>query len=508
MRILCRILFAASILLSGVPSNAQNAQKIVDQYLRAAGGAKALSRLQTVTLEGTITSSSTGKSGTYAFITKFPNRFYSELIVGGQHFICSYNGKSPWSQGTSGDAVTLLGPEALQLEAAAQYYNSHLVNAQKKKFTLAVIGHESVGGRDATQIEVTSPNLQKRQVFFDAASHLIVKEVAPLMNAGQEILYRDYRAVDGIQLPHTIEIHRAAQSYEISVSRAAINAPVRETVFDFPKRSQVHLPDLKALFQEIIDNQKKIDKVREEYASTKIVQEDELDSSGKLKKREVSEYQVFYLKGSEIRTLIKKNDKPLSQDEQEKENERVQKRIQEIQSGEGRRAKQEAKRKAKEEKAKEQGKESEEVGISSVLRACQFVNPRHERFRGQDVLVFDFESNPDYKPRNLGERLLQKLVGVMWIDEQAHDVVRLEAYFSDNFKVGGGLFASLHKGTSFAFEQSYVNGEVWLPGYEEVHIGARIALVKSIHVNEITRYSNYKKFNVETLSNTSLPKND
>ena len=36
------------------------------------------------------------------------------------------------------------------------------------------------------------------------------------------------------------------------------------------------------------------------------------------------------------------------------------------------------------------------------LRACQFVNPRHERFRGQDVLVFDFEGNPEYKAKKTG----------------------------------------------------------------------------------------------------------
>lgn len=503
-----RITFAALILLAGLPSSAQNQQKIIDQYLRAAGGAKTLSRVQTVTLEGTIANSSTGKSGTYTFITKFPNRFYSELIVGDQHFIRSYNGKSPWSTSASGDAVTLLGSEASQLEAAAQYYNSHLVSAQKNKFVLALVGHASVAGRDALQVEVTSPNNQKRQVFFDAASHLVVKEVAPLANADEEILYRDYHFVDGVQLPGKIDLRRGAESYEISVSRAAINTPVRESVFDFPRKSQVHLPDLKALFQEINDNQKKIDKMREEYASTKIVQEDELDGSGKLKKRQVHEYQVFYLQGHEIRTLVKKDDKPLSEDEQKKENERVQKRIQEIQSGGDRRAKQEAKREAKREKAKEEGKESDDVGISSVLRACQFVNPRRERFRGQDVLVFDFEANPEYKAHGLVEKFLQKLVGVIWIDEQAHDVARLEAHFSDNFRVGGGLFASLHKSTSFVFEQSYVNGEIWLPSYEEAHIGVRIALVKSFNANEITRYSNYKKFNVDTLSNTSLPKNN
>jgi hypothetical protein len=57
------------------------------------------------------------------------------------------------------------------------------------------------------------------------------------------------------------------------------------------------------------------------------------------------------------------------------------------------------------------------------------VNPRRERFRGQDVLVFDFEPNPGYKPRKLEERVVKQLAGAVWIDEKAKDVVRLEAYF-------------------------------------------------------------------------------
>jgi hypothetical protein len=134
------------------------------------------------------------------------------------------------------------------------------------------------------------------------------------------------------------------------------------------------------------------------------------------------------------------------------------------------------------------------------------VNPRRERFRGQDVLVFDFEPNPEYKPKNLEERVVKELAGVIWVDERALDVVRLEAYFVSDVHIGGGLLANLQKGTSFIFEQSYVNNEVWLPTYEEAHIGVRVLLVKGLKVNVATRYSDYKKFNVETLNMISKPK--
>jgi hypothetical protein len=127
------------------------------------------------------------------------------------------------------------------------------------------------------------------------------------------------------------------------------------------------------------------------------------------------------------------------------------------------------------------------------------VNPRRERFRGQDVLVFDFEPNPEFKPHKLVEKFAQKLAGVVWIDEKAHDVARLEAYFTGDMKIAGGLLANLQKGTSFVYEQAYVNNEVWLPTYMEAHVGVRFLLVKGIKASVVTRYWGYKKFNVETL---------
>jgi hypothetical protein len=199
---------------------------------------------------------------------------------------------------------------------------------------------------------------------------------------------------------------------------------------------------------------------------------------------------------------MKKDGKPLSEQEQKKENDRVQKEIQDIE-------KRDAKKDAKEEKAKEEGKDKgsdDEPGIEIFLRASQFVNPRRERFRGQDVLVFDFEPNPEFKPHKLVEKVVHELAGVVWIDEKAHDVARLEAYFVGDFRFGGGVIANLQKGTSFVFEQAYINNEVWLPTYEEAHVGVRVLLVKAFKVNEVTRYSDYRKFNVDSISAIGKPK--
>jgi len=109
------------------------------------------------------------------------------------------------------------------------------------------VGHAQVRGKDALQLEVTAPTGVKLQVFFDPQTHLIVKEAATVGGVEEEILYDDYRAVEGVKLPHKIELHRAGDKYDISVTRAVISGTVGERVFDFPKKSQVQLPDLRAL---------------------------------------------------------------------------------------------------------------------------------------------------------------------------------------------------------------------------------------------------------------------
>lgn len=435
------ILLALSLACPLLYAQAQDPSKIVSDYIKAAGGSKALSKIQTETLEGAFSNPADGKPSTYTFSLKLPNRYYSEFVLGDKPLIEAYNGKSAWHQSPSGELSTLLGQQGQQLEAASLYYNSRLLDLKKHKLAIAFIGHAQVRGKDALQLELTTTSNIRRELFFDPQSHLLVKESAPVAGFEQEIFYGDYRTVHGVKLPYKIELHRGPDTYSINITRASINETVGERTFDFPIKSQVKLPDLKALFKEIDENQKAADKIRENYAGTRVEEETDFEKDGKVKKTEVNEYTFFYLNGDEVSTLVKKDNKPLSDEEQKKENEKTQKEIAEIQ-------KREAKKETKDEKAKEEGKkdkDDDDVGIETFLRAAQFVNPRRERFRGQDVLVFDFEPNPEFHPHNMVERIVHELAGVIWIDEQAHEVARLEAYFVGDFRVAGGLLANLQK---------------------------------------------------------------
>ena len=244
---------------------AQDPGKIIDQYVKASGGSGKLSKLQTLGIEGSLTRASDGKSGTFTFDSKFPNRYYLELIVAEQSEILAYNGKSAWHLSAQNEPATLLGQDALQLEAASTLACSHLLNLKKNKIGAAFVSPAKIGSHDALEIEFTAPTGVKRHFYFDSSSHLLLKESGLTGGLPQEILYDDYRPESGIQVAHKLQLHRDGDTYNIAVTRVAVNQTMGGRIFDFPRKSQVQLPDLKKLFEEIDANQKVTDKLKENY---------------------------------------------------------------------------------------------------------------------------------------------------------------------------------------------------------------------------------------------------
>src|SRR5271168_3096486 len=181
-------------------ARAQDAHKIVEQYVKATGGSKALSHVRTMTLQGTATveGAQEGMTGTFTLETKLPNRYYFEVVNGDKGVIEAYNGKSAWRERRPGPPETLLGDEGAEMEAAAQIANSRLLDLKKNKLQVAYAGTAPVRGRDAVQLEVVTASGVRRQVYFDAQSHLLVKESATVGGVNREILYSDYRAEAGI----------------------------------------------------------------------------------------------------------------------------------------------------------------------------------------------------------------------------------------------------------------------------------------------------------------------
>jgi hypothetical protein len=245
------------------------------------------------------------------------------------------------------------------------------------------------------------------------------------------------------------------------------------------------MPDIPALLRDIAKNQQALEDLRQLYTCHLSEEQDEMDSDGKVKSRTMNDYDVFYVGEEPALHLLAKNGKPLTGSEKKNEDDKFSKQYDKLKKRQAELAG-DPKKQAK--KAEE-----DEAQVSDFLRAELFTNPRRETFRGHDVIAFDVNGNPDYKPKKRIDNIIQKLSGTMWVDEQAREIVRLEAHFAESVKIGGGLVASLSKGSNFVFELERINDEFWLPSYAEVHFSGRIVFVR-LKQNFIDRLSDYKKF--------------
>jgi outer membrane lipoprotein-sorting protein len=473
----------------------QSADKIINQYQKAVGGVNQLRRIDSTIYTGTVTDS-TDRTGKFIWRFKRPDRMVLEMDLSGFEVNTAYNGRSAWRRDSRDGLRTLTGPDGSLFKTEAVYRNDHFLDYKRNKTQVVSLGPATVNGTSAVAVELITRQGLKRKIYFDSKTFLILRDEQETTHGIESVSFGDYRKVDGILEPFAIEIKDADVVLKATISQVEHNRTLDETSFNFPKISNDPLPDIPSLLRELGKNQKQIDETLENYAYTEETVERAVNNKGEIVDKDSSTIEVSYYQGEELRRYVKKNGKALTPDEDEKENKRLEKRIHEIDD----QKRKEAEKNKKREEAKARGektKEDEDPDLSSFLRICDFVNPRRERFRDRDVIVFDFQPKPGVKPKGFGEGFIQKLVGVMWVDEKSKEIARLEARLNDNMKMAGGLLATLKSGGAFVIEQDFINSEVWLPSYEEINISAKLFLFKGIDVNHTSRFSDYKKFKVD-----------
>lgn len=496
------------VALYAASSDAQSGDDIIKRHIKAIGGDKKLRAITSVRYEGTVAVNG-GAARPFTWIARRPDRLYIEMQTDTGPRIDAYNGRSGWRETPAGGLATLTGREQTRARAAALFFNDRFLAYKKEKLKAGLAGQDTVSGRAVYVVEMTNPAGVSRKLYFDRENYSLLKESHERDDGLEEIFFREYRNEGGVLEPHRLTIRRGAESFDITLANIMYNAAADDAVFHFPQRAQASVPDIPALMKELEKNQEEVEKIRENYTYNMTETNLEVDDKGRLKEKTEKTYEIIHLgRGWTVEKLIAKEGKPLDAKEQQKEQSRVIKEIEEYEKWK----RKEPERKEKEERQKArrraQGKNEEDdddLELSDFMRIAQLSNPRRERFRGQEVLVFEFSPRPGYKPRNRAESLVQKLGGVVWVDENARQIARMEARLLDNFRIGGGLLASLHRGSAVVFEQEMVKGEVWLPRYAEVNFSARALLFAGFKINRVMKFDNYQKFSVDTINQIKAP---
>jgi hypothetical protein len=154
---------------------------------------------------------------------------------------------------------------------------------------------------------------------------------------------------------------------------------------------------------------------------------------------------------------------------------------------------------AKPQKENRGTRDEDERVIDDLFNGYDIRITGREDLNGRPAIRIRFTPRARYRPRTRQGRIMRHVSGEAWVDEADHQLVRVNAEIIDTVAIGFGLLARIQKGSKVNAERRKVNDEVWLPSRAEVSATARILLLKGIHVREIREYSDYRKFNVETI---------
>ena len=246
------------------------------------------------------------------------------------------------------------------------------------------------------------------------------------------------------------------------------------------------IPDTPTLLKELQAQQRKMDQIRENYTFHRIRQVDDVDQNGSVKKTTTEEREIFFVNGRQIGRLVKKNGVNLSVSEDKSEQARVKKLVEQFMKPTPPRA-----------------------GFSSltstILAVAKVSNPRRISLNSRDTLTFDFVGDPKARAQDTVQNIAKKVRGTLWVDEADRQVARLEVTFDDNFRMGGGLLASIQKGSNVKVEQAPVGQGLWLESSNEQHVAARI-VVKSLRQNIHVKNFDFKRFDVGMVQQVSPPR--
>jgi hypothetical protein len=475
-------------------SLAQSPTVILKRAAKALGGEAALRSVRSWQASGSITRVADGAAGTFQSQAQQPNFYAGNFDLNGFEIAVGFNGKSGWMRDSKNGLRTLTGEAAKDFQAEAAWRNSRWLNYKQDKSKIVAAGQIKVNGKPANGVTLTTAKGVQIKFYFDAATNLLVREEIPQGETTKIFEYSDFRFVDDIQEPFTIISTVNTEKYEIKLNKITHNQPLDQAAFDFPKISNAPLPDINALLAEIRSNADKLDQIMENYSYKQTVIDREIDKNGNLMEKGSETTSLTFYKGYQIKRLVAKNGKPLSAKEQADEDKKVEKQIAEIERriAEKESKKQQIQRNTKSGAPSNEGG-NERITLSEALRGSLLVNPRRERFKERDAIVFDYEPNPNFKPQTRLEKLFALCSGAVWVDAEDKQVIRLEAFLTKDI---GNFVGKAKRGASFALETERVNNEVWLPSRADVNLSLKILFV-GININNLIKYGEYQKFSTE-----------
>jgi len=225
--------------------------EILDKFVEASGGKAAYAKIDNRYQKGTLSMPAMNISlTTEAWMAK-PNLVYFKAESPELGVIeRGYDGTTFWEKSMMTGPRILEGDELAESKLEAQFDGlSHWRDLYKSAM---FVGEDSVNGKLADKVVVTSNDGKDQTLFFDKDSHLLTKvnfvSESQMGDVPVNVFVGDYRDVDGLKISFNSKIDVMGQERVMTVDSLAQNVELPKGIFDIP--------------QDILDLQKSQDSTR------------------------------------------------------------------------------------------------------------------------------------------------------------------------------------------------------------------------------------------------------
>lgn len=228
---------AAPALLAGAqPSVAQ----ILEKYAQALGGQAAYEKVSTRTMRGTVEIPDDNVTGTAIVLARAPGSFRLTMDIPGVGVVETVlDGANGWEKNPDSGVHAM---SKTDLAVAQLEHHFHREVRLKDLYpSIIAAGVDHVSGRAVYVVDAAPAAGPAEKLYFDAESALLLRRDFERVTLEDgivqyQLLFKDYRDVDGLKLPFTIEQRSPDNTMIFKFTEIVNNAPLEDAAFAKPEK--------------------------------------------------------------------------------------------------------------------------------------------------------------------------------------------------------------------------------------------------------------------------------
>jgi outer membrane lipoprotein-sorting protein len=221
-----------------------SAQQIVAKNVAARGGLEAWRRVQTMVWTGHIESARASlPSVLFTLSLQRPNKMRFEMNAMRERSLRVFDGTHGWklrpAQGRAD--VQPYSPDELRFEQSGPGLDGPLIDSADKGSSVSVVGLDEIEKHKAYHLIVRTAAGESQHVWVDTKTFLETRYDRPAegptgSSRMVSVVYRDYRATEGLMIPSIIEtgVAPGTPPDRMVIERVVLNPPLSEQSFRNP----------------------------------------------------------------------------------------------------------------------------------------------------------------------------------------------------------------------------------------------------------------------------------